>query len=237
MARNQHLEEENVTTENLIGLDDLVDNPTARVAVSLCLDCSGSMNGAPIDELNAGVAAFYSAINEDEIARFSAEIGIVTFGPVQKETDFDTVATQPNPPILRAAGATPMGEAVKLSLDLVEERKRAYQANGVDYYQPWLVLRTDGAPYGGSVAVLNEQIARVTRMVNDGKLVVFPIGIGEGADMKVLEKFSPGRAALKLQGLNFTEFFTWLSQSVSRVSQSTPGDRVPLESPRGWADL
>lgn len=218
---------------------DLVDNPTARVAVSLCLDCSGSMDGAPIRELNAGVAAFYSAINADEIARFSAEIGIVTFGPVQKVTDFQTVATRPHPPVLDADGLTPMGEAVKLSLDLLEERKRAYQDNGVDYYQPWLVLMTDGAPYGGSAAVLDEQVDRVVRLVSDRKLVVFPIGVGDQADMKVLERFSPGWTPLKLQGLNFTNFFTWLSQSVSKVSQSTPGERIPLDVAgiKGWAEL
>ena len=39
----------------LSGLRDLVDNPTPRVPVLLCLDTSGSMMGAPIHELNLGV--------------------------------------------------------------------------------------------------------------------------------------------------------------------------------------
>lgn len=228
-----------MSTNNLIELDDLVDNPTARVAVGLCLDCSSSMNdGGAIDELNAGVAAFYSAVNADEIARFSAEVGVVSFGPVQKETDFLTVAAQSRPPIMRADGLTPMGEAVKLSLDLLEARKQAYKDNGVDYYQPWLVLMTDGGP-NGDAAVLNDQINRVARLVNEKKLVVFPIGIGPNADMNVLARFSPGRTPLKLQGLNFGAFFTWLSASVARVSQSTPGDTVPLDQAgiKGWAEL
>lgn len=221
-----------------IGADDLIENPTARVAVSLCLDCSTSMSGDPISELNDGVASFYKAIDSDEIARFSAEIGIVTFGPAQKETDFQTVALQSRPPVLRAGGNTPMGEAVKLSLDLLEARKLEYQSNGVDYYQPWLVLMTDGAPYGGSDAVLAEQAARATRLVNEGKLTVFPIGIGPQADMRVLQTFSPW-TPLKLQGLKFNEFFTWLSASVSKVSQSTPGDAVPLDTEgiKGWGQI
>jgi uncharacterized protein YegL len=222
---------------SLIGFDDLVDNPTSRVAISLCLDASGSMSGAPIQELNAGVTSFYEAINQDEIAKFSAEISIVTFGPVQKETDFQTVATQPNPPILRATGNTPLGEAVKLSLDLLDERKQAYKDNGIDYYQPWLVLMTDGQPTGSS-SVLDAQVARVAKLSAERKLVVFPIGIGAGADMSALNRFSAPRPAFKLQGLNFQSFFSWLSASVSRVSQSTPGDGVPMDADgvKSWAD-
>ena len=227
------------TETNLISFDELVDNPTPRVPVVLCLDCSWSMHGDPIRELNEGVKTFYDAINADEVARYSAEICIVTFGPAQKETDFQTLDMNPHPPILTADGNTPMGEAVKLSLDLLESRKGEYRSKGVDYYQPWLVLMTDGAPYGGSTAVLNEQIDRVAQMVQDRKLTVFPIGIGDNADMKVLNRFSPGRAALKLKGLNFADFFSWLSKSVSKVSQSTPGDKITLDVQgiKGWAEL
>lgn len=222
-----------------IGAEDLFDNPTPRVPVALCLDCSGSMRGEPINELNAGVRTFYQAIDEDEIARFSAEICIVTFGPVELEADFATLDVRPQPPVLSASGNTPMGEAVKLSLDSLEHRKELYKESGVDYYQPWLVLMTDGKPYGGSLEQLNRQIDRVARMVESRKLTVFPIGIGPEADMGTLQCFSPGRSPLRLQGLKFSEFFSWLSKSVSRVSQSTPGDKVTLdfEGIRGWAEL
>lgn len=222
-----------------IGVEDLFDNPTPRVPIVLCLDCSGSMMGEPIKELNAGVRTFYQAINEDEIARFSAEICIVTFGPVQLEADFATLDVRPQPPVLSASGNTPMGEAVKLSLDSLERRKELYKESGVDYYQPWLVLMTDGKPYGGSLELLNQQVNRVTNMVESRKLTVFPIGIGSEVDMVTLQRFSPGRSPLRLQGLKFSEFFSWLSKSVSRVSQSTPGDKVSLdlEGVRGWAEL
>lgn len=222
-----------------IGAEDLFENPTPRVPVALCLDCSGSMMGEPINELNAGVKTFYQAIDEDEIARFSAEICIVTFGPAELEADFATLDVRPQPPVLSASGNTPMGEAVKLSLDSLERRKELYKESGVDYYQPWLVLMTDGKPYGGSSELLNQQVNRVERMVESRKLTVFPIGIGPGADMGTLQRFSPGRSPLRLQGLKFSEFFSWLSKSVSRVSQSTPGDKVALdfEGIRGWAEL
>ncbi len=223
----------------LVEMEDLFDNPTPRVPVALCLDCSGSMTGEPIAELNEGVKTFYSAIEADEIARFSAEISIVTFGPASLEADFATLDTRPQPPILSASGNTPMGEAVKLALDALESRKEAYKMSGVDYYQPWLVLMTDGKPYGGSAQILGEQINRVGNLVKSKKLTVFAIGIGPEADMGVLQRFSPDWTPLRLQGLKFSNFFSWLSKSVSRVSQSTPGDKVTLdlEGIRGWASL
>lgn len=223
----------------LVRLEDLVNNPTARVPVCLCLDTSGSMDGMPIDELNEGVHLFYKAIREDETALYSAEVSIVTFGGyAQCIADFASLEVQPNAPTLSANGMTPMGEAVNMGLDLLEQRKTEYKDRGVDYYQPWLVLMTDGAPNGDS-AELSRAINRTVDLVNQKKLTVFPIGIGSEADMGVLAQFSPKRPPLKLQGLKFREFFAWLSKSVSKTSQSTPGESVKLDVDgiKGWGEL
>ena len=131
-----------------------------------------------------------------------------------------------------------MGEAVNIGLDLLEKRKEEYKDKGVDYYQPWLVLMTDGGPNGDNEE-LSRAIRRTVDLVNQKKLTVFPIGIGEEADMNVLAEFSPKRSPLKLQGLKFREFFAWLSKSVSKTSQSTPGEtiKLDLEGIKGWGDL
>ena len=172
----------------------------------------------------------------DEIARYSAEISIVTFGNqgVQRFADFGPVERIPKAPLV-AGGYTPMGEAVCDTLDILEKRKQEYQTTGVDYYQPWLVLMTDGMPTDD----INEAVNRVVSMVNEKKLTVFPIGIGDGADMGILGLFNPARTPLRLQGLKFKEFFEWLSASVQRVSASTPGEEVSLdlEGIKGWGTL
>ena len=205
--------------------EDLVENPTARVPICLVLDVSGSMDGEPIRELNDGVRLFFDAIRADDVAQYAAEICIVTFGDaVTKKLDFMSVDRQVVP-TLYASGATPMGEGVTHALDLLEARKGDYKRAGVDYYQPWMVVMTDGAPTDD----ISAAAARIRSLVAEKKLTVFPIAIGEGANLDTLAKLSPTRPPLRLQGLNFREFFTWLSRSVSRVSQSTPGESVELD--------
>ncbi len=74
-------------------------------------------------------------------------------------------------------------------------------------------------------------------MINDKKLTLFPIAIGEGANLKSLSRFSPDREPLRIKGLMFSEFFNWLKESIQKTSQSTPGQDVVLPSPKGWATL
>jgi len=196
------------------------------------------MSGAPIAELNEGVSMFFQAIQDDEIARYAAEIAVVTFGEAaRKILDFGSITRQ-QVPVLNADGGTPMGGGVNLALDLLEARKKEYSQAGIDYYQPWLVLMTDGQPTD-SAEIVQAAVQRAVSWTEAKKLTLFPIGIGSGADMAVLARFSPKRTPLRLQGLNFNAFFEWLSKSVARVSQSIPGEAVPLDEKgiKGWADL
>lgn len=226
--------------DDLLQADDLTSNPTPRVPVCLCLDVSGSMVGEPIGELNKGVKLFYDAIKEDERALFAAEVCIVTFGSQGARclADFAGLQTHPDPPALSAGGLTPMGEAVNQGLDLLDARKEKYKKTGTDYFQPWLVLMTDGAP-NGDAGELERAVERTSRMVRDGKLTIFPIGIGSDADMRILARFSPKRSPLKLKGLKFREFFDWLSKSVQKTSQSKPNEKVSLDTDgiKGWGEL
>src|SRR5688572_17127949 len=118
------------------------DNPEPRCACLLLLDTSGSMSGAPIAELNAGLKAFQTEINADSLAAKRVEIGIITFGPVQVVLDF-TGAAQFFAPELSASGNTPMGEAIERGLELLRARKNQYKSNGISYYRPWIFLITD----------------------------------------------------------------------------------------------
>ena len=202
---------------------DFASNPEPRCPCILLLDVSGSMNGRPINELNAGLVTFRDELLADPLALKRVELGIVTFGPVHVEQPF-TSAANFFPPILFAQGDTPMGAAITKALDMVEERKREYRANGISYYRPWIFLITDGAPAN-----------KVFRGEEDKRFAFFSIGV-QGADMKTLAQISV-RQPLPLQGLQFRELFSWLSSSLRSVSRSTPGTEVVLEAPKGWTSV
>lgn len=222
-----------------IRLDDLVENPTPRVPISLCLDTSGSMAGDKIRELIEGICLFYDAIDEDDDAHDSAEVSVVAFNSgTDLVQDFASIDGLRRDVTIAPSGLTYLGEGVNLALDTLEQRKALYSNTGVLYFQPWLVLMTDGQP-NGDKRTLERAVQRVTDMVATKKLTVFPIGIGADADMSVLARFSPGRPPLRLKGLAFKEFFEWLSRSVSKVSQSMPGGEPPIDfsSIRGIEDL
>ena len=215
--------------------DDLATNPTPRVPICILLDTSSSMEGAPIDELNEGVKLFIEALKMDEIACYSADISIITFGgDVDKIIDFGPI-DELIVPTLQASGYTPMGEAAEEGLKNLERRKSEYKNEMVEYFQPWMVLMTDGQP----TDEYESSARKISSLIQDKKMTIFPIGIGSSANMDVLNEFSPLRAPLKLQGLNFKGFFEWLSQSVTIVSQSIPGDKIKLDTDgiKSWAEL
>lgn len=196
----------------------------------LLLDVSGSMNGRPLDELNAGLTVFKDELTADALAMKRVEVGIVTFGPVKVETPFTSASTF-YPPNLHSQGDTPMGAAITQALNMVEDRKRDYRNNGISYYRPWVFLITDGGPtdsWQAAAAAIREGEA-------SKKFAFFAIGV-QGADMDKLRQISV-REPLSLDGLKFRELFSWLSSSLRSVSRSTPGTDVPLESPKGWASV
>ena len=129
-------------------LNDLIENPSPRCACMLVLDTSGSMDGQPIQELNAGLVSLLNALKADEVASFSVELGIVTTGngSPREELALTGVNQLEHLPELRASGLTPLGGAVKLALDALESRKQQYRSTGVPYFQPWLIIISDGAP-------------------------------------------------------------------------------------------
>jgi len=214
-------------------LDDLIDNPSPRCPVALVLDTSGSMYGQPIEQLNAGIRLFIDEVKRDDLARWSVDLAVYTAGGsadcIQSFIGVEQIAGFAP---LDASGGTPLGQATRMALDDLEARKKSYRDTGVPYYQPWLVLISDGAPdYGWQDAA-----RRASALSAQRKLVSLPIGV-QGADLDVLSQFS-SKPAVALDGLKFRELFQWLSASMARVSASTSSDAsVQLPSMDSWGSV
>lgn len=207
---------------------DFAENPEPRCPCLLLLDVSTSMNGRAIQELNDGLASFREELVSDSLAMQRVDVGIVTFGPAQVHTPFTTAGAF-IAPTLHANGDTPIGEAIRLGLNMLEQRKAEYRNAGIVHYRPWVFMITDGAPtdeWMTAAAAIRESEA-------SKKLAFFAVGVA-GARMDILSQISV-RQPLKLDGMKFRELFQWLSASMKSVSQSTPGAEVALIAPSGWA--
>ena len=183
-----------------------------------------------MDELNAGLQRFISDILADPLAKLAADVAVMTFartvatvkefGPIREsDSELKITTSQENETLL--------GEAVELALSELDSRKRTYREHGVEFYQPWLVVMTDGVP---TSARHRELEGRLKDLSTSRKLSVFVFGIGR-ADLSELSYISPGRPPMQINDQKFTELFVWLSRSVRMVSMSMPGDGVSLTPP------
>ncbi|WP_088242536.1 vWA domain-containing protein [Calothrix rhizosoleniae] len=215
-------------------LDEVVEfaeNPEPRCPCVLLLDTSGSMHGEAIEALNQGLLSFKDELINNSLASRRVEVAIVTFdSAVNVVQDFVT-ADQFQPPILTAQGLTNMGSGINKSLDMIQERKTQYRANGIAYYRPWIFMITDGEPQGELDQIVEEATKRLQTDEANKRVAFFSVGV-ENANMTRLSQIAV-RAPLKLKGLNFIEMFVWLSASMSAVSHSQVDEQVALP-PIGW---
>lgn len=196
-----------------------------------------------IEQVNEGIIGLFESIRKDEVAQYSVELAIVTFdSQAKQELDFANIERQGDAPIFKAesssGGNTFMGEGVNLALNRLEARKQEYKDMGVDYFQPWLVIMTDGEA-NGSMEEQKRAIHRIQQMVDKQKLVVFPIAMGSDASMNILAEYSPNRTPIKIRDLKYREFFEFISDNLIAKSKSTAGEKIEirLEDIRGWGEL
>jgi uncharacterized protein YegL len=213
--------------------DDLVlrykDNNSQRTPCVLVLDGSMSMAGQPIDELNRGLKVLEEELKEDVVARTRVRVLVIRVGGPPEVVGDWTDAIEFTAPSLAAGGNTPLGEAMQLALHSVAEEKRRLDAAGISSTRPWIFMISDGAPTDPGWQAAAEGCVQAEQAK---QVAVFPIGVS-GADLDALGRFSP-RGAAQLDGLRFTDFFLWLSRSVSTASQSGPEEDVQLPA-TDWA--
>jgi len=212
-------------SQELMLCEDLVKNASHRLPVCIVLDTSGSMCDL-IDDMVDGKNRFYDAVREDNDARFSCEIAVVTFNSTAEVVEnFSCIDEKDKIMTPETKSFTSMAQGVALGLDLLEKRKNDYKNNGVDYFQPWLLLFTDGEPTESITGIQK----KVKELEANKKLTVFTFSLDDAVNIETLKGFSK-RSPMRIKDGKFGEFFEWLGKSVSIVSRSNPGDKVKLDT-------
>ena len=207
---------------------DFGSSTKRRLPICFELDTSGSMMGIPIKQLNMGLQNFVASIKSNDDTRSSTDIAIVTFGSkVDIVMPFGKISKDKGIPEIKASTTlTPIGEGVLTALELLNARKEGYKQMGIKYFQPWLVVITDGAPQGpNAVANMELAIKACNELERDDKLVVFNIGVGSGVDFDCLKRLSVKREEpISINSTDFGKLFEFLGSSSSSIVSSGMND-------------
>lgn len=199
-----------------------LEGSSRRLPIYLVLDVSGSMNGAAIQAVNAGLKELETAVRQDPHALETAHFSVITFSDDATQIVPLTEAGSFHCPTLNADGYTCLGKAMSLLGDCFSRDLHAKDANHPGDWKPLVFLFTDGEPtdddWRASVMAFRSRL-------NQRPADVVAIGCGPDANQDTLEcitnnvmmsaDFSPER---------ITKLFQWISQSARIASKaaSTP---------------
>lgn len=206
---------------------DFGSSTKRRLPICFCLDTSGSMMGNPIQQLNMGLSNFVSSIKANDDTKSATDIAIITFGSsVEIVLPFGKISDDGLPEISASTTLTPIGEGILTALELLNARKEGYKERGIKYYQPWLVVITDGAPQGpNAMANMELAIKACNELESNDKLVIFNIGVGNSVDFDILKKLSLKREEpISVSSGDFGKLFEFLGSSSSSVVSSGMSD-------------
>lgn len=203
--------------------------------VILMLDRSSSMGGEKIVTLNKAVNEMIESFKTAGQGEVEIDIAVISFGdggatydiPLQSVKSIETVFG------LSADGNTPMGAALRMAKDLIED-KSVIPSKG---YRPAVVLVSDGAPNDDWEGPMREFISNG----RSSKCERFAMAIGTTEADAVLNQFLSGtenKVFRADQAAQIRDFFKFVTMSVSVRSQSqNPNAVQPAASSKSIFDL
>lgn len=194
-----------------------------KLPICLVLDKSGSMmektkstkgqNVVKIAELNQNVQRFLDFVKQDPKASRICDIAIIAFGGYNPEvvsgySKIENVTFNP----LQASGATPLGGAIDMAIDLLEKRRTFYKDQSIEHYKPIMMIMSDGDP----TDEYKKAAKRCSDLIRSKRLKLYPVGIGQNFNAEILTEFSPDLPPKRIDDMQgFTKLFELLSRSSS----------------------
>jgi len=191
-------------------------------------DTSGSMSvDGKIEALNKGLKDMIQSFSKESRLRAEIQVSVITFGgnhavvnlpltPAHQLTGFTP---------LTADGMTPLGSAMKLLCDMIEDK----DCISSRAYKPVVVLVSDGYPNDE----WQESFQRLIKSERTAKATRYAMAIGADADEDMLSSFANDPEAPLFRAENAADihrFFRAVTMSVSVRSQSaTPSESIPLQ--------
>ncbi len=184
--------------------------------VIILADTSGSMSvNGKIDALNLALGDMIASFADQPEGRAEIHVSVITFGKEAKVHTDLAPATESILTPLEAKGMTPLGGALDLARELIEDKVKVPGRA----YTPTIVLVSDGLPNDDWEASLD----RLLKSERGRKAQRFALGVGEDADVAVLKRFLADPDA-RIYGASdarqIKSFFRWVTMSIVARSRS-----------------
>lgn len=200
----------------------------------LVVDVSGSMAGEPLNQLNKGLQEFSKEVEKDFVATQRLEVSIVTFGSTAQCVQEPALISNITMPTLYPSGSTKLVDGVRLGMDIIEKRKNWYRETGQNYFRPMIVLISDGEP--DSDQDINGLSSEVASAITSKKFMFYSLGV-IGYNHQKLSLICSTPPPVLLDGYKFSEFFRWLSNSISIITKSVEGQTLSLPPINDWTQI
>lgn len=189
-----------------------------RLPVYLLIDTSGSMKGEPIEAVNAGLQTLVSSLRRDPQALETAHLSIITFDREARLVLPLTPVAELQLPLIETpeSGPTMTGAALELVCQRVDLEVRTQSTDIKRDWKPILFIMTDGAP---------NDIQKYNAMVPECKkrkfAAITACAAGMKAKIDTLKDLATSTVSLDTcDGATFSQFFEWVSASISSGAQS-----------------
>ncbi len=178
-----------------------------------------------IQLLNEAVKKMLATLKKEESMGTEFLVSIITFGADSRLQVPPTKANDVNWADLTTDGETPLGAAMALAKELVEDKERMPSRA----YRPTVVLVSDGKP----TDIWENSLAEFTTLGRSAKCDRIAMAIGSEADKGMLEKFIEGtdnQVFEAEQAQEVHEFFKKVTMSVVARLHSQNPNLVPSDS-------
>ena len=194
-----------------------------ELATILLLDVSGSMGAdGKIEALNQSAGEMISTLADADGLRAEIQLAVITFGGTARlHVPLQSVAAVKWQD-MQAGGKTPMGQAMHIAADLIEDRDLI----PARAYRPTVVLVSDGLPTDDWQAGLE----CLTRKGRAQKAHRMALGVGADADEAMLTQFlaDPEAKVFHAEDAGKIETFLRLvTMSVTARSRNANRNQIP----------
>lgn len=206
-------------------INKFVKNEARPLPVILMLDTSGSMSGEKIEVLNSAVKDMIADFKNERLTEISLHLAIITFGGNAEVHNELMPVNQIEFSNLSANGMTPMGGALQLAINLINDKEKVSSKG----YKPIVVLVSDGMPNDNWKEPLDEFI----NGKRTSKCERWALGIGQDADYAMLEMFLNDKEKKVFDASaakEITKFFRFVTMStIARTRSANPNESINFE--------